>query len=94
MTIPVKFDRINTAQQLAEVLIVPVNALYCTDVSPGVDCGIEECGFPALLRNGKNGFSKAVAPRCAIQSILVPNGPQQRGHLLVGHEFMRPLDSS
>jgi hypothetical protein len=48
------FRSISNAQELAEKLLIPVEALYCVvfdNTKPGLECSVSGCPYPAVLRN-------------------------------------------
>jgi hypothetical protein len=77
----ISFSHIESAPELAKVLNVDANTLYCTSVIVLLTiCTVYGCVYPALLRNGQRGHS--AGPRCAVHRRDWFPTPGKRGSLV------------
>ena len=89
----ISFSHIESAPELAKVLNVDTNTLYCTSVIvPLTICTVDGCIYPALLRNGQSGHS--AGPRCTVHRQDWFPTPGNCGSLLLGQEYLRPKEKS
>lgn len=86
------FSECSSAGEVAEILRVPVGAVYCIELEKDTTCGIEGCMYPAVRRNAQKGHNSG--PRCCIHNKVWYPKPHllkhTYGHKLLGPQFLRP----
>jgi len=93
---PPLFLHFTTPEQVATHLGVPVGAIFCTEISKGETCGVDDCKYPALRRNCQRGHNSG--PRCCVhcQNWFPTNQGKTntRGHYLLGPQYLRPPEET
>lgn len=85
------FSRCKSASDVAEVLGVPLDAVFCVELTEET-CGVKGCPYQAAARNGARGVGGG--PRCVRhQKTWFPKN-NERGHFLIGPEHLRALDGT